>query len=305
MLRRRAALAGLGLLPLGARAATPVFLDYTQDQLDRAYDQSAWAPQARALMARDTDSSAAARRAIPPTTVQYGPAATDLMDVFAPPGAKGVPIMVFIHGGAWLRTSRLDASYPAPGFVAKGAAYLAPDFASLDIVRLPDMVESCRRAVEWAVRKAASFGGDPARVFLMGHSSGGHLAACVLMTDWLARGLPANPISGAVLMSGIYDLYPVLLSSRRSYVHVSPDEAAALNPMRHLDRITCPVAVLCGDGDSPEFQRQAAVYASALRGMGRLAAQVTLFNTNHFQEPEQLSDPDSAVSQVVFKLMGL
>ena len=303
MIPRRAVLAGL--LSAAPAHAAPVFLDYTQEQLDRAYDQSAWAPQMRALMAHDSEASAAVRRATPPTTVQYGPGAADLLDIFAPPGAQGAPVLVFVHGGAWLRNTRQDASYVAPAFVARGAACLAPDFGSLDTARLPDMARACCAAVEWAVRNAASFGGDPARVFIAGHSSGAHLAACALTADWAARGLPPDAIRGGLLLSGIYDLYPVLLSARGSYVHVSAAEAAALSPMRHLDRIACPVAVLCADGDSPEFRRQAGVFADALRGMGRLAAQATLFNANHFQGPEQLADPGSAVSQVAFALMGL
>jgi arylformamidase len=305
MMRRRAVLAGLGLLPVAGVRAAPVFLDYTQDQLNRAYDQSVWAPDIHERLAQDAETSAAIRRATPPNTVQYGPASTELMDVFAPAGAHGAPVMVFIHGGAWLRNSRLDASFPAPTFMGRGAAWLAPDFGSLSTVRLPDMVASCTRAVEWAVRNAASFGGDPARVFIGGHSSGAHLAGCVLLTDWTARGLPPETIRGALLMSGMYDLYPVLLSSRSSYVHVSPEEAAALSAMRHLDRINCPVAVLNGDGDTPEFKRQSAVFADALRGMGRLAEQATVFNANHFQELEHFSDPASDVSQAAFKLMGI
>ena len=158
------------------------------------------------------------------------------------------------HGGAWTRNTKEDASYPAPTFVGRGAAYLVPDFASLKTARLPDMVENCRRALEWTVRNAACFGGDPNRVFLSGHSSGAHLAACMLITDWTTRGLPADAIKGGLLMSGMYDLYPVLLSSRGTFVHVTAAAEAALSPMRHLNRITCPIAIVSADEDSPEFK---------------------------------------------------
>lgn len=112
-------------------------------------------------------------------------------------------------------------------------------------------------------------------------------------------------MKAALLLSGIYELYPVLLSSRRTYVHVSAEEAAALSPLRHLDQVSCPVSVLAADGDTPEFKRQAEVFAQALRGMGRLAATRTLFNTNHFQGVNQLGDPQSDVTQAVFAMMGL
>lgn len=285
-------------------AASPVFLDYSREQLDKAYDQSLWAPQMAELEANDGATSAAVRLTMPPRTEQYGPSDVERIDVFAPADARGVPILVFIHGGAWTRNSRQDASFAAPNFVGHGAAYLAPDFGSLKSARLPDLVENCRRALEWTVRNAAGFGGDPDRVFLSGHSSGAHLAACVLVTDWAKHGLPADAIKGALLLSGMYDLYPILLSSRSTYLHVTPEEEAALSPMRHLDRITCPIAIVSADEDSPEFKRQSAVFADALEGMGRLASRSVAFNTNHFQEAEQLGHPDSMVSQVALSMIG-
>ncbi|MDQ8728991.1 alpha/beta hydrolase [Bradyrhizobium sp. LHD-71] len=257
------------------------------------------------LEANDGARSAAVRLTMPPRTEQYGPSDVEQIDIFAPTDARGVPVLVFIHGGAWTRNTRQDASFAAPTFVRRGAAYLAPDFGSLKTARLPDLVENCRRALEWTVRNAASFGGDPGRVFLSGHSSGAHLAACVLVTDWTKRGLPADVIKGALLLSGMYDLYPVLLSSRSAYLHITAEEERALSPMRHLDRIACPIAIVSADEDSPEFKRQSAVFADALEGMGRLASRNVAFNTNHFQEAEQLAHADSMVSQVALSMIGV
>ncbi|MGO1075009.1 alpha/beta hydrolase [Inquilinus sp. CA228] len=307
MRRRTVLLAGVSLsaAAVGKSFAASVFLDYTQEQLDKAYDQSLWAPQMAELEASDGTASAAVRRAMPPRTAQYGPDADDLIDVFAPANTKAAPVLVFLHGGAWTRNTREDVSYPAPTFVTRGAAYAAPDFGSLKTLTLPQMVENCRQAVEWTVKNAAGFGGDPNRVYVAGHSSGAHLAACVIMTDWTQRGLPADAVKGGFLMSGMYDLYPVLLSSRSGYLHLTGAEEAEFSPMRHLDRIGCPIAVASADQDSPEFKRQSDVFAEALRGMGRLASRTVAFDANHFQEPERLKDPDTEVSQAAFKLMGL
>jgi len=304
------AAAALGAVPPAIAApspaaSAPVFLDYGKEEIDKAYDQSFWAPRMAELEAQDTADSAAVRRKMPPRTLQYGPDPDDLIDIFAPPAAHGVPVMVFIHGGAWSRNTRQDASYPAPTFVGRGAAYLTPDFGSLKTIRLPEMVENCRRAVAWTLRNAASFGGDPARVFLSGHSSGAHLASCVLTTDWAARGLPGDALKGALLLSGMYELYPVMLSSRGDYLRLTPEEVAEFSAMRHLGRIGCPIAVVSADEDSPEFKRQSAVFAEALQGMGRLQARQVVFNANHFQEPERLLDPDSVVSRLAFSVMGL
>jgi arylformamidase len=288
-----------------AAAQQKVFLDYTQQQLDQAYDQAFWTPQLNELQADDGKVSAELRKVMPPRTEQYGKGEIEQVDIFTPAHARSAPVFIYIHGGAWLFNSRLDASFPASTVVGRGAAFLVPDFNNVKQARLPIMIEQCRSAVEWAVRNAASFGGDPNRVYIGGHSSGAHLASCVLITDWTRRGLPAAAGKGALLMSGLYDLYPAMLSSRGKYVQITPEEQAAASAMRHLDRISCPVAIAWAVSDSPEFRRQSRVFAEALQGMGRLASRTEVFTANHFAEPRQLSNPDSTLSRVLFSVMDI
>ena len=274
-----------------------IFLDYTQAELDQAYDQLVWAPHRDAIQAEIRKDCEAVRKAMPPRTERYGRSEVQALDIFAPKGATKAPVLVYLHGGAWLRGSRLDVVYPAPAVTGKGAALVVPEFDNVGVVPLPRMIEQCREAVDWTVRNAASFGGDPDRVYLAGHSSGAHLASCVLL------GQP--PVKGALLISGMYDLHAPLLSARSKYVKITPEELDAASAMRHLGRIRCPVAVAWSVGDSPEFRRQAQVFAAALAGMGRLASRTEVFSPNHFEEPRQLGDPDSALSRVLQALMGL
>jgi arylformamidase len=285
--------------------ADKIFLDYTQAELDQAYDQLHWAPQRDAIQAEIRKTCEAVRQAMPPRTERYGRSEMQLVDIYAPAKASGAPVLVFLHGGAWLRGSRLDVAYPAPAVAGRGAAFLAADFDNVSAVSLPAMIEQCRDAVDWAVRNAASFGGDPNRIYLVGHSSGAHLASCVLLTDWSARGLPEDAIKGALVISGMYDLHAPLLSARSKYVKITAEELAAASAMRHLGRIRCPVAVAWSVGDSPEFRRQGDVFAAALQGMGRLASRNEIFSANHFEEPRQLGNPDSALSRALYSLMGL
>jgi len=274
-----------------------IFLDYTQAELDQAYDQLVLAPHRDAIQAEIRKDCEAVRKAMPPRTERYGRSEVQALDIFAPKGATKAPVLVYLHGGAWLRGSRLDVVYPAPAVTGKGAALVVPEFDNVGVVPLPRMIEQCREAVDWTVRNAESFGGDPGRVYLAGHSSGAHLASCVLL------GQP--PVKGALLISGMYDLHAPLLSARSKYVKITPQELDAASAMRHLGRIRCPVAVAWSVGDSPEFRRQAQVFAAALAGMGRLASRTEVFSPNHFEEPRQLGDPDSALSRVLQALMGL
>ena len=277
--------------------APTIFLDYTQEQLDRAYDQLVWAPHRDAIQAEIRKDCEAVRQKMPPRTERYGASAKQELDIFAPPGATKAPVLVYLHGGAWLRGARQDTIYPAPAVTGRGAALVVPEFNNVSEVSLPKMVEQCREAVAWTIQHAASFGGDPDRVYLAGHSSGAHLASCVLLGDL--------PIKGALLISGLYDLHAPLLSARSKYVKITPEELDAASAMRHLGRIRCPVAVAWSVGDSPEFRRQGHVFAMALEGMGRLAARAEIFSPNHFEEPRQLGHPDSPLSRVLYALMKI
>lgn len=146
-------------------------------------------------------------------------------------------------------------------------------------------------------------GGDPGRLFAAGHSSGARLCAALLTTDGLALGRPADLPQAGVCLSGIYELFPVLLSLRSSYVRLTAAEVDALSPLRHMGRIACPVLVGAGGRESPEFKRQADTFAAVLAGMGWSHAQVAMPELNHFEVPNQLNPADTPLSQAVLGIM--
>lgn len=293
-----------------------VFLHYTQAELDRAYDQRAWAANAAEVIASYATISQAVKARYPFTTEHYGPGEDELLDIYPPvmaagPGASaatngkaGAPVHVFVHGGAWQRLTKDESAFAAPAFVENGAIYIALNFSVLPKVRLPDMADQCRRAIVWISRNAWRFGGDPQRIHLSGHSSGGHLAAVLLTTDWKAMGLEASPLRSGLVASGMYDLGPVLLSARSSYVKLDKAEEDALSPMRHLDRVVCPIAVAYGDGETPEFKRHARDFAAALKAKVRHASLlVEGKNQNHFELALTLGKTDGLLGKIALEQM--
>jgi arylformamidase len=302
---RRSLLAiGAGLVASRpARADPTVFLEYTQTMLDRAYDQSRWATNGPEIAQRAQAASEAVRVAHPPRTESYGPTPSEIVDIFAPTGASKAPVFVFYHGGAWLGGSKDLYAALAPTFLDSGAIYVVPEFDNAKSVGLPGMVAQCRRALAWVMANVARLGGDPARIVVAGHSSGAHLAGVLATTDWTAERLAVPPMQRALLLSGMYELYPVTLSYRQGYLHLSESDAAALSPLRHLDRVACPVLVAHADMDSPEFRRQSTLFSDVLAGMGRLAGRLVLFDTNHFEVPFRLADPQSELSRAALALL--
>jgi len=307
-LSRRALLAGLALTVVARRAhAQPkVFLDYDQEALDRAYDQRFWAPNMDAVVKRyGTNSDAVRARLGAPKTVAYGASAVETLDIY-PTTRANAPVMVFLHGGAWRTGKATHYAYAAETFARAGAHYVVPDFATVMEVGLDGMVAQVRRAVAWVAKNASSFGGDPGRIYVSGHSSGGHLAGTVLVTDWSTDfGLPRDVVKGGVCISGMYDLRGPRLSARSSYVKFDDRIEHDYSAQRHLTRIQCPVIVAYGDQESPEFQRQSREFAEALRTAGRLHALIVGQGYNHFEIPETLASPYGLVGRAALDLMKL
>ena len=286
----------------------PVFLDYDRAALDAAYDQAAYAPNREQLIERRIGESAIARRRIgEPERVAYGTAEIERLDIYrsARPAA---PVFVFIHGGAWRSGRSKDFAVPAEMLLRAGAHYVVPEFAWVQDVsgNLMVLADQVRRAVAWVHENIARFGGDPNRLYIGGQSSGGHLAAVALTTDWQCQfGLPADIIKGGMCISGMYDLTPVRLSARSRYVEFDDATIASLSPIRHLDRLQAPLIVAYGTRETPEFQRQNREFAAAVEAAGKKVRLLVGEHYNHFELPETLGHPYGLLGRAALELMGL
>ena len=289
-------------------AAAPVWLDLDQAALDAAYTQSAFAPNMAEVLQRYASSSDAARAVVgEPQRLAYGPADMEQLDIYRCRQADA-PVVVFIHGGAWRSGRARDYAFGAPLLVQAGAHLVVPDFSAVQDVQgdLTPMADQVQRAVAWVYRHAASFGADARRIHLLGHSSGAHLVAVALTTDWQADfDVPADVVKSALCCSGLYDLAPVRLSVRSSYVAFTDAMEAALSPQRHLGCITAPVMVAYGTRETPEFQRQAKDFAAALAASGHRLELMVGDGLNHFEIIETLAQADGVVGRALLAQLGL
>ena len=315
MLGAAAALAASPALAEECRIGPPphhkgplVFMDYDQVELDASYDQVNYEPTIRRVSQRLASSSEAMRARLgSPQRVAYGPSEIEKLDIYRSKAANA-PVFVFIHGGNWQLGAAKDYAYPAEMFVAAGAHYIALDFINVNDAGgdLGVMADQVRRGIAWVCKNAASFGGDPNRVYIGGHSSGGHLCGVALITDWQREfDLPADVIKGGLCMSGMYEMTPVRLSWRRTYVKFTDAMADAMSAQRHIDKLHTPIVVTYGTFETPDFQRQSRDFAAAVQAAGKPVQLIEAANYAHLEMCESLGNPYGPNGRAALAMMKL
>lgn len=294
--------------PSGSRGPI-VWLDMDQKALDDAYDQEVYAPNRDQIVARRHANSARVLQIIgAPQRVAYGTSEIEKLDIYRSlRNPAKAPVNIFVHGGAWRRNKAADYAVQAEAFIRAGAHYVIPDFINVDHAggSLFPMVEQVKRAIVWVYRNAASFGGDPDRIYLSSHSSGSQIGGCMVTTDWQAESLPRDLIKGALLASGMYDLRPVRLSKRSAYVKFTDAMEEELSAQRHLARLHAPLILAHGTRETPEFQRQTRDFAAAVKAAGKPVELLVGEGYNHFELLETMANPYGLLGRAALAQMKL
>ncbi len=216
----------------------------------------------------------------------YGVAEAERFDLFRPAGRGKPPLIVFIHGGYWQAMDKSDHCQFVADLLEAGAAAAVVNYGLAPEVDIAGSVDQVRRCLAHLLDAADHYRFDPARVYLIGHSAGAHLAAMALAAGW--NDAHAGRIAGALLVSGLYDLDPLsLMPTARLLGIAEPDAVRRLSPLLH-DRIgAAPVTVAVGDAESTEFKRQSAGLAERW-GTGSAIRSLTVAGAHHFSIIETL-----------------
>ncbi|WP_459616828.1 alpha/beta hydrolase [Bordetella sp. 2513F-2] len=287
-----------------------LYRQYDQAALDIQYNARATVPDIQPLMQRYAEESRIARETLPcELDVAYGDHPDETLDIF-PADARvatgPVPVFLYIHGGYWRMLSKNESSSMAPAFTRAGAVCVAVNYSLAPAATLDRIVEQNRRALAWVYRNIARYGGDPSRIHIGGSSAGGHLAGMLLAGGWKqAAGLPEDVVKGALLLSGLYDLTPLVHTHINAWMRMTPEDAVRNSPDRQLPATGCPVVVSYGDNETDEFKRQSDEFLRRWQALGHPGRHVRVPGLNHFDIVLELGKADSPLTRAVFAQMGL
>jgi arylformamidase len=260
--------------------------------LDAAYNNTAAVGQAkRDVYVADWTRRSEAIRTAPGARLdlRYGDGARHRLDVF-PCGAPGAPTLAYIHGGYWQMNDKEPYAFLGEGLRTAGFNLALIEYTLAPGARMDQIVDEVRRAVAWVIDHAKELGGDPARVYVSGHSAGGHLTAMAMTESRLA---------GGVAISGIYDLEPIRLNYLNEKLRLDSAEAERNSPMLHLPRSASPLVVTVGLGELPELVRQSQEYAAAWQARGLRGRYLPVPKHDHFSILEELAQPKGAILEAL------
>jgi acetyl esterase/lipase len=265
--------------------------------LDAAYNNTlavGEAPVARHRASWKARSDALRALRKPELDLRYGSTERERLD-FWPGSQAKAPTLVFIHGGYWQMNDKEPFSFIAEGPLAHGINVALVEYTLAPAVRMDRICAEIRRAVDWLLANLARLGGDPAQLYVSGHSAGGHLTAIAMAEPRLA---------GGIAISGLFDLEPIRLNYLNDKLQLDPAEAARNSPIKHLPTQAARLVVTVGANELPELVRQSAEYAQAWAASGLKGSYLPLAGHDHFSILEALASPTGALTQTLRGLIA-
>ena len=284
----------------------PLWRTMSRAQLEREYSPSSaiggdYAPYIRDYRTGSDRARAACKRV---ETLAYGDRPSNSIDIALPESGNGFPLIAYIHGGYWQELSKIESFCGADRFCERGIAYAAVDYTLAPHAGLSEIVQECRAALETLFRQAGGLGIDAGRIFVAGSSAGGHLAAmCCCAADGNAEGA-ARRVAGAVLLSGVYELEPLVQTSINDAVGMTVEEARLNSPLL-LDPAAFPDAVVTwGERETAEFKRQSRALGQRLQGPARSVRTFESQARNHFDLIHDMYDSGTELGRSILELIG-
>jgi arylformamidase len=233
---------------------------------------------------------------------RYGDGPRQVADLF-PATRPGGPIVLFFHGGFWRALSKDHVAHVAGPLVEGGASVVVPGYDLCPTVSLHAVVAEARQALLWTRQQARRLNADPDRIYIAGNSAGAHLAAMLMTEDWTRHGLSRAPIAGAILITGIYDLRPILRLQVNEDVRLTPEDVLPLSPQFLPLHCRVPAIVAVGAAEPPLWIEQSRRFAAKLSATGADVRLMELPGLHHFSITHSLSNAAAPLTRAMLDLV--
>jgi len=274
--------------------------------LDAQYNSGARITDHADIFERWAEASALSRRnSVCMPDVRYGDAPEVTPGVFHT-NAPHAPVLVFIHGGWWRALDKADHAFVAPSFSADGALMVMPNYSLCAAVTVEQITLQTVRALTWVWHNAVALDGDPRCIVVAGHSAGAHLAAMLPSCRWkeVQAGLPAQLLSGALAISGVFDLEPIRQTRfLQADLNLTPAAVRRLGPA-FFPRQRGRLYAVAGADESAEFLRQNELIRD-VRGPISVPVCERLAGHHHLSILNSLADPAGRLHELALRLLGL
>lgn len=281
-----------------------VWRDWPRTRLETEYSPSSCVASEAPFLDEYIARSREAERTLDcQKNLQWGAGPDETFDYFRA-ASGGAPLLVFIHGGYWQELSKEESLFAAPNCVKNGIAFAAINYTLAPRASVKTIANQCRRAVAHLHREAGSLGFDHRRLYVAGSSAGAHLAAMLLVHGWqAAAGAADDAVAGAILLSGIYDLEPLVDTYVNAPLHLTAADAATVSPMRLPLGSPVRSIVAWGENETREFKRQSRTYAALLEAAGFPVTACELQGINHFDIVFGLADRETQLGRATLELI--
>ena len=276
-----------------------------QADLDLQYNARATVPDIAPMLRDYAALSAQARSSLPcALNVSYGEHPDETLDIFFAQGNARAPVFIYLHGGYWRLLSKDDSSFMAPALTAAGMTVVAVNYSLAPAVTLDHIVDQTRRAMAWVQSNIGHYHGDGQKLIISGSSAGGHLGGMVLARGWQETyGFDASGLAGAVLLSGLYDITPLVNTHINEWMHLSPEDARRNSPLFDIPDNGPPLIVSYGSNETAAFKQQSQDFLATWKAKGFKGEYVDMPDTNHFDLVLHLNQPDSPLLQKLLRLL--
>lgn len=276
-----------------------VYKHYNQEQLNNQYNNRLHVPDYADYFERwEKQSRQTEKEYTIVKNIFFGTHREECLDIF-PAEDPLAKTMIFIHGGYWHLFNKTSFYFLAPTFLKHHVTTVFINYPLAPAASIDTIVLSCSKAIRWLHDNVMRFNGNPAQMYVMGHSAGAHLASILLIEDDI------NFLKGAISLSGLFRLEPVMLSYVNDVIQMDMQTAIRNSPVYLKPVNPCPLLLVVGADETDEFKNQTVEMYNSWKNKHSCIELLKISGKNHYSIVDAVAEKDSSLQSAIFRLMNI